>query len=186
MSTDSYYQVSQSLATNTSYILYHVYGYVVSFFIEKGEFHLTLLYSVIFQSFHWNYLTLHNPKRKFLQTDDYLREDGDEYCWLFHSKWNILASFSFVPNHGPYILTCQINHGEMNLFMIHLCRWRHFLPSKILEQFFQDLIKPRMICSIQTSKWKHGCGMFDQGYYFNGIDTCSMTNFEILTLIHHF
>ena len=116
-------------------------------------------------------------EKKISGRDDYLREAGDEDCCLFNSKWKILSSFALIPNSGPCILTCQEHDGGTNLFIIHPCRWRNCLPSNIPDQVCQAVIKPRMIRSIQTYKWTHGYGMFYQGGSFNGIDTCSMTNF---------
>ena len=48
---------------------------------------------------------------------------------------------------------------------------------KILDQVFQAVNQPRMIRYIQTYKWTYVYVMFNCGSSFNGIDTCSMTNF---------
>ena len=74
-----------------------------------------------------------NLKKLKWSCDDYLRDDGDKYCWLMNSQWEVIPTIDFI-DATMKVLTCKdYDVGDARM-MIHACRWKHHLPSDQPDQ----------------------------------------------------
>ena len=84
---------------------------------------------------------------------DYIRGEGDEDHWHFNPEKEILPSISMVNGMGPCVLTCKDHNHGSKLHMIHPCRLKHNLASKIPDQLCQAVIRPRVVKPVQVSTY---------------------------------
>ena len=56
--------------------------------------------------------------------DDYLRDDGEEDCWLMNPKRKVIPTIMFIDG-TMIVLICKYH----SFMMIHSCPWKHHLPS---------------------------------------------------------
>ena len=111
--------------------------------------------------------------------DDYYRDESDCYDqWLLNPNWTVHPSIAFINGNCPTILTCyDHNHGTKK-HMIHTCRSPdHVLPQPFSDQLCHAVIQSRTVRPVQAKKYSTSFQMHEQRGTFNGIDTCSITNF---------
>ena len=111
--------------------------------------------------------------------EDYIQLDIDDNddMWLFNPKWKIKPTLAYIEDKGPCVMTYNEHNKGTKLFMIHSCRWKHNLRSARSDQLCQAVIQPRIIRSVQASKYSTSFHLFQQSGTFNGIDTCSAVSF---------
>ena len=84
-------------------------------------------------------------------------------------------------------MTCKDHDSGCKKCMIHPPRQpHHILPSKYADQICHAVIKPQTITVSKAQKYSNTYQMFEQRGNFNGINTCSMTqfcNFKLLSYL---
>ena len=109
--------------------------------------------------------------------EDYILSGSEDDCLLSNSMWKDSRSIAFVEGKVPLILTCNDHDGGTKIYVIHTCRWKHNLPSKLPDQLCQTVIKPRMLKPVKAYTYSTSFQIFQDIGTFNGIDTCSNTSF---------
>ena len=110
--------------------------------------------------------------------EDYIRQPEDsEDMLLLNTDWMVMPSVANIPGKGFVFLTCREHDQGTNLFMIHVCRWKHNLPSLKPDQLCQVVSQPRTLKPVKASQYSISYELFQQTGSFNGIDTCSATSF---------
>jgi hypothetical protein len=110
--------------------------------------------------------------------NDYIRTTLKYDCWLLNPGWDVKPSIIIEAGVGPQILTCSDHNGGCNKFTIHPClQPDHILPSAHSDQLCHAVIKSRTIKPMKASKYSNTFQMNEQRGSFNGIDTCSITNY---------
>lgn len=147
---------------------------------KVGYLPLDIIFQRILQKCSFNMFTNSNlnlQKNVVSIREDYIREHDDEDMLFFNPEWKVLPSLAFVTGKGPMILTCNEHDGGTKLFMVHPCRWKHNLPARKPDQLCQAVMQPRVLRPMKASKYSTSFQMFHQSGTFNGIDTCSATNY---------
>ena len=110
--------------------------------------------------------------------EDYIFRESEYECWLFNKDWTVRPSIAFVNKIGPVLLTCRNHNGGTDKHYIHPPRQPyHILPSAKGDQLCHVCIKPRTIKPMKASKYCTKFQMSEQRGSFQGVDTCSVTNF---------
>ena len=128
-------------------------------------------------------------KMKFITycRDDYIRGNNDYDCLLLNKEWTVKPSFCLRRNFGVQVMTCQDHDKGCPRCMIHPPRQpNHILSSKYSDQLCHAVIKPRTISMSKAQKYSNTYQMHEQRGNFNGIDTCSLTqyrNFKLLSFL---
>ena len=118
--------------------------------------------------------------------DDYLRFSGNYEEWLFNPLWKVTPSISFVEGKGMKFMTCKDhNNGSISLFLHPPRQPNHILPCKYSDQICHAVIKPRTISQMKAQKYSNNFQMHKQRGNFNGIDTCSITQFRNFKIISY-
>ena len=97
-----------------------------------------------------------------------------------------MPSLIITKEDGPTIMTCRNHNKGTTKMYIHPPRspHRHALSSKQGDQLCQVIHKTRTISPMKAAKYSNTYQMHEQRGNFNGIDTCSLTqyvNFELLS-----
>ena len=120
--------------------------------------------------------------------DDYLRFNDDYECLLLNKdNWKVMPSVCIKSDNGAQIMTCKDHNMGCPKCMIHPPRQpNHILPSKFSDQICHAVVKPRTVTTLKASKYSNTYQMHEQRGNFNGIDTCSLTqyrNFKLLSFL---
>ena len=119
--------------------------------------------------------------------EDYIRPSNDYDCLLLNKEWTVKPSFCLRRNFGVQVMTCQDHNKGCPRCMIHPPRQpHHILSSKYSDQMCHAVIKPRTISMSKAQKYSNTYQMHEQRGNFNGIDTCSLTqyrNFKLLSFL---
>ena len=111
--------------------------------------------------------------------DDYVRESLNDYeMLLLNPKWRVLPSVSFDGGLGPHVMTCREHDDGDKKSYIHPPRLpHHIIPSHKGDQLCHAVIKPRLIKPMKASRYSNTYQMDEQRGSFQGIYTCTVTNF---------
>ena len=97
--------------------------------------------------------------------------------WLLNPNWLVKPSIVFEKG-IPLIMTCKVHNDGNPKLMVPPCRQPyHILPSERPDQLCHAVIKNRTIKPMKASGYSNTFQMHEQRGTFNGIDTCSITNF---------
>ena len=127
---------------------------------------------------------------KYIQfaRDDYIRFDGNYDCWLLNqNEWMVMPSVCYVDGKGMQFMVCKDhNKGSTSAYIHPLRQPNHILPCKYSDQICHAVIKPRTITQMKAQKYSNTFQMQEQRGNFNGIDTCSVTqyrNFKLISIL---
>ena len=119
--------------------------------------------------------------------EDFIRFNNDYDCLLLNEKWKTMPSFCIRNGFGAQVMTCKDHNDGSTSCMIHPPRQPlHILPSKFSDQLCHAVIKPRTVSTSKAQKYSNTYQMHEQRGNFNGIDTCSLTqyrNFKLLSYL---
>ena len=119
--------------------------------------------------------------------DDYIQFNGDYECLLLNKSWTVMPSICLRDGYGVQVMTCKDHDHGCNKCMIHPPRQpNHILPSQYSDQICHAVIKPRTITVPKAQRYTNTYQLFEQRGNFNGIDTCSVTqyrNFKLLSYL---
>ncbi len=126
-------------------------------------------------------ITTINPKKKmdfiFNAREDYIRFDERYETWLLNDEWEVLPSVCFIED-KPTCLTCRDHENGCRKFYCHHCRQpSHNLSAARSDQLAHAVIRPRTIRPMKSSTYSNTFQMHEQRGCFNGLDTCSVTNY---------
>ena len=151
--------------------------------------HISL--DIVFQRFlqKVNIQLIHNTDvMKYVKycRDDYIRFDDDYGCWLFNSKWKVKPSICYVDGRGMAFMVCKDHNNGCSQAYVHPPRQpNHILPCKYSDQLCHAVIKPRTITQQKAKKYSNTFQMHEQRGNFNGIDTCSVTQYRNFNMISY-
>ena len=123
--------------------------------------------------------------------DDFVRDSGDEDCWLLNPKWRICPTICFNKQGIPMVLTCRDHNSNQrkhhnSKFMIHVARIpEHILPAPFPDQLCHVCIKPRTLKPMKRCRYSVAFQMHEQKGSFSGIDTCSCTTLNDFSINSH-
>ena len=126
---------------------------------------------------------------KYIQhsRDDFIRWSGVYDVWLLNPNWAITPSICFVRGKGMQVMVCKDhNSGSRHLYLHPIRQPEHILPCKFSDQVCHAVIKPRTITQMKAQLYSNTFQMQEQRGNFNGIDTCSVTqyrNFKLLSYL---
>ena len=117
--------------------------------------------------------------------DDYIRFGGKCDCWLLkQEEWKIMSSVWFLEGKGIQFMVCKYhNKGSTSAYIHPLRQPNHILPCKYSDQICHVVIKPRTITQMKAQKYLNTFQKQEQQGNFNGIDTCSVTQYRNYKLI---
>ena len=93
-------------------------------------------------------------------------------------SWKVMPSVCLQDGYGAQVMTCKDHDSGCKKCIIHPPRQpHHILPSKYADQICHAVIKPRTITVSKAQQYSNTYQMFEQRGNFNGVDTCSMTQF---------
>ena len=118
--------------------------------------------------------------------DDYLRFLGEYGKWLLNPLWSVTQSMRYVIGKGMELISCK-DHDKGSTTICINPPWQpgHILPCKYSDQICHAVIKPRTISQSKAQKYSNTFQMHEQRGNFNGIDTCSVTQFRNFKLISY-
>ena len=118
--------------------------------------------------------------------NDYIRFTGDYDCLLLNPNWKVMPSVCLRSPHGVQVMTCKDHDGGSKQCMIHPPRQpKHNLASKYSDQMCHAVIKPRTVTTTKAQQYSNTYQMHEQKGNFNGIDTCSVTQFRNFKLLSY-
>lgn len=121
-----------------------------------------------------------HAKMKYVNTcrDDYLRLGKYEPWLLDYQNSVVKPAFIFHELDGPVVCTCSNHNRGTTKFYLHPPRQPvHILPSATSDQLCHAVIKPRTVKPLKASKYYTTYQMHEQKGSFQGVDTCSITNY---------
>ena len=141
-------------------------------------------FDVIFQRYlpkcNIDMISKANDRQKIVSSrDDYLRLELNDYDDILVNKnWKVLPRLAFIKGHAPMFLSCKKHHGGCKQNYIHPMRVpNHILPSRHGDQLCHAVLKPRTVKPMKAGAYSNTYQTQEQRGLFNGIDTCSITNF---------
>ena len=118
--------------------------------------------------------------------DDFVRWSGVYDCWLLNPNWAVTPSFNFIKGKGMQVMVCKDhNSGHPHLCIHPIRQPGHILPCKFSDQMTHAVIKPRTITQMKAQLYSNTFQMQEQRGNFNGIDTCSITQYRNFKLISY-
>ena len=97
---------------------------------------------------------------------------------LVNKNWKVLPRPAFIKGHDPMFLSCKKHHGGCKQNYIHPMRVpNHILPLRHGDQLCHAVLKPRTVKPMKAGAYSNTYQTQEQRGLFNGIDTCSITNF---------
>ncbi len=117
--------------------------------------------------------------------DDYIRFDSTYDSWLLNQdEWMVMPSVCYVDGKGMQFMVCKDhNKGSTSAYIHPLRQPNHILPCKFSDQICHAVIKPRTLTQMKAQKYSNTFQMQEQRGNFNGIDTCSVTQYRNFKLI---
>ena len=119
--------------------------------------------------------------------DDYISFNNNYKCLLLNESCKVIPSICLQDGYEVQVMTCKDHDSGCKKCMIHPPRQpHHILPSKYSDQICHAVIKPQTITVSKDQQYSNTYQMFEQRRNFNGIDTCSMTqfcNFKLLSYL---
>ena len=91
------------------------------FIHHVGSIAIDAIYQIFFQKICLNIINDNTYQYVVSARDDYVREEGDEICFLFNEKeMSVHPAVSFIDG-APRVLTCRDHHEDTKQLMIHPC-----------------------------------------------------------------
>ena len=118
--------------------------------------------------------------------DDYFRFDEEYDCLLLNKDWKVVPSVCLMDDGGACIMTCKDHDKGCFKCMIHPPRQpNHNLSSQYADQLCHAVIKPRTVTTSKANAYSNTYIMHEQRGNFNGIDTCSITQYRKFKLLSY-
>ena len=119
--------------------------------------------------------------------EDYIQFNNDYDCLLLNrDSWKVMPSVCLRNGYGAQVMTCKDHDKGCPKCMIHPPRQpQHILSSKYPDQICHAVIKPRTVSTSKANKYSNTYKMHEQRGNFNGIDTCSITQYRKFKLLSY-
>ena len=118
--------------------------------------------------------------------EDYICFNDDYDCLLLNYSWKVMPSVCLRKGHGAEVMTCKDHNKGCSKCMIHPPQQpHHILASNYSDQIFHAVIKPRTVTTLKANSYSNTYKMHEQQGDFNGIDTCSITQYQKFKLLSY-